>query len=302
MSGVVNNRNDAYKHSSEQEKKDESLTGSKNLVKIIQRRLQQLDNIACCVEYEPDMSLRIAGAPAVRLPNGKLVIAPDLRCLLKDGRTFWVEVKDKCQRFYKPDTGADLHQILGFYQINKILHQPVLMVFQDAKEEECLVKNANETQKKKFKQRWLKFEGEPYGGWIKECLTLDKNNNYPLVAFEKSRTVPIFIFYFSVYKLKKLDFTNILSTINDSCRIDTEIAAYRKMVDNGMELCNKKDLEMLSVENLTLVTTNTAYKDVPIVDVLDEHLIKLAIHKKSTYKTQAMREIWRRYTKYMNEN
>jgi hypothetical protein len=115
MAGVLNNRNNTYRHTNQQEEKGKSIISSKTLVSIIKEKILQIQNVASCEQYEPDESLRVNGAPAVRLPSGKLAIAPDLKCTLQNGKIFWVEVKDKCQRFYKPDTGADLHQILGFY-------------------------------------------------------------------------------------------------------------------------------------------------------------------------------------------
>ena len=131
---------------------------AKNLVEKIQKQILKVKEVVSCEQYEPDESSRINKAPAVKLPNGKLVIAPDLRCQLNNNKTFWIEVKDKCQRFFKPDTGADLHQILGFYQINNELNEPVLMIFQDASKDDCCVttnKKKNLLAFKNFKKRWV---------------------------------------------------------------------------------------------------------------------------------------------------
>lgn len=209
---VINNRNNTYIHThNKQENKNASISSSKILVETIQKIILKTKRVISCEQYEPNQSLRINKAPAVRLPNGKLVIAPDLKCKLDNNKIFWIEVKDKCQRFFKPDTGADLHQLLGFYQINNELNEPVLMIFKDASRDDCnVVTNKNKNIENNFIKRWELFNGEPYGEWLNNCLILDKRNKYPLVAFERSRKIPIFIFYFYINNLKKINFTILL--------------------------------------------------------------------------------------------
>lgn len=221
----VNDRNDTFIHESGvQEKKENSILNSKGLVYKIEQLFKTNTDIKSIEQYEPNETLRINGAPAVKLPTGELVIAPDLKCELKDGTIFWIEVKDKCQRFFKPDTGADLHQILGFYQIDFCLNQPVLMVFQDSTLTRCSVSNASDTLKEKFRKRWELFNGEPYGNWLRNCLILNDNSKYPMIAKERSRDLEMYIFYFNIYTLGKIDPIKCLNTLKDVKKI--EIKAY----------------------------------------------------------------------------
>jgi hypothetical protein len=243
MAGVINNRNDTYQHRNSQENKNDSIASSKILVKTIREKILQLKDVATCEEYEPnDDNLRIKGAPAVRLPNGKLVIAPDLKCTSKSGKVFWVEVKDKCQRFYKPDTGADLHQILGFYQINNELDEPVLMIFQDAALNACFAKTADDTAKQRFTTRWNLFGGQPYGNWFCNCIQQNSKFHYPLLALEKSRDNEMYIFYFSVYNLQPINFEQIFSTI-PSASNNIKISAFSQTQEKYL---NEEELSLLS--------------------------------------------------------
>jgi hypothetical protein len=239
---VHNNRSQTYIHTKEQENKNDSISTSKKLVKDIQKIFLENQEILSCEEYEPDDSLRINGAPAIKLPNGKLVIAPDLKCKMIDGTIFWIEVKDKCQRFFKPDTGADLHQVLGFYQINKLLKEPVLMVFKDASFNECSVsgENISDELKLKYKNRWNLFKGLPYANWLNNCLSIDNLNKYPMINEEKSRNISMYIFYFHINSFKLLDVKEVLEEkiidIQDLC-------AYNKT----KLLDNFSDIEKLSI-------------------------------------------------------
>ncbi|MDX4028315.1 hypothetical protein [Aliarcobacter skirrowii] len=221
----INERNDTYKHENGlQEKKENSITNSKSLVTKVEQLFKAHPDIKKITLYEPDNTLRINGAPAVKLPNGKLVIAPDLLCELHNGNFFWIEVKDKCQRFYKNDTGADIHQILGFYQIDYCCNQPVLMVFQDSTLERCTVKNASEDLKEKFKKRWQKFGGEPYGNWLRNSLILDTTTKYPMIAKEKSRELDMYIFYFDISVFSKLNSIDLLKELSTLQKVS--IKAY----------------------------------------------------------------------------
>lgn len=300
MAGVLNNRNGAYQHADQQENKSDSIKASKKLVKAIQNKVKSIDGIQTCEQYEPSQDLRIHNAPAVRLPNEKLVIAPDLKCTTNDGKIFWIEVKDKCQRFFRPDTGADLHQILGFYQINNILNEPVLMIFRDDTLQQCYGKNADDSSKTQFKKRWDLFQGEPYGNWIDQCILPSNPPRYPLLSFEKSRGMHMYIFYFHVNNLKTIDFESIPYNI-PSKSANSSIMAYRKNVDDQMELHAEEDLKMLSIENLTLVTSpQRKYENIPIVDVAINDLEILATRKNS-YQQSAQEELLRRQAKILHQ-
>jgi|LWDU01.1.fsa_nt_gi hypothetical protein len=201
---VVNNRQSSYVNKNGiQESKQDSVDGSKKLVKQIMAKVMPF--LKSCEEYEPDESLRINKAPAVKVNNG-LAIAPDLRCITNSGKIFWIEVKDKCQRAYFRDTGADLHQVLGWYDINKECHEPVLMVFCDASFEECLPKEKQNDANfiAMYRPHWDKFSGRPYGNWLSVCLTEDETS-YPKIFDEHTRDSQAYICYFDINKLLPLD-------------------------------------------------------------------------------------------------
>lgn len=232
---IHNNRTDDYGHQDGvQANKEDSIKISKKLVSEIKKLIEPY--VQSCEEYEPDKDLRINGAPAVKVQNGKLVIAPDIKCISKKGEVFWIEVKDKCQRFYQPDTGADLHQVLGWYEINKELQEPVLLVFKDASESECTAKKLENMQQAMydnkleiFKQRWNRFSGALYGNWLSKCITFSNEPKYPFVTLERTRNMPINIFYFHVDNMLKIE-DNIKSIFDSltTAKNISEIKAYYK--------------------------------------------------------------------------
>lgn len=77
---MVLNSNQKYNHvEGKQAGKNASIEKSKELVREIKSLFEP--HLKECIEYEPDESLRINKAPAVRLTSGKLAIAPDLKCI-----------------------------------------------------------------------------------------------------------------------------------------------------------------------------------------------------------------------------
>lgn len=79
---IHNNRTDDYGHQDGvQANKEDSIKISKKLVSEIKKLIEPY--VQSCEEYEPDKDLRINGAPAVKVQNGKLVIAPDIKCISK---------------------------------------------------------------------------------------------------------------------------------------------------------------------------------------------------------------------------
>jgi hypothetical protein len=224
---IHNNREDDYGHKNRaQARKDDSIAQSKKLVNEVKALFKPY--LQSCEEYEPEDDLKISGAPAVKIGD-KLVIAPDLKCISKDGIVFWIEVKDKCQRFYKPDTGADLHQVLGWYQINKQLKEPVLLIFQDSTIEKCTVKkptNMDDTTyknlKESFEGRWGKFNGKLYGNWLQVCIKKNTINKYPIIAEERSRDMSMTIAYFHLDTMMTIEegIESLVAEAKNNCQID----------------------------------------------------------------------------------
>lgn len=243
---MVLNKNDRYKHSGKfQASKKYSLGKSKELVKEIQSMFKPY--LKECEEYEPNEKLRIHGAPAVMLPSQNLAIAPDLKCLTHDNRTFWIEVKDKAQRFFFPDTGADLHQVLGWYDINRFLNEPVLVIFKDPDYESCLPKGeVKDSYIKNFKNRWNKFEGSYYGNWLNELMKLDYKLKYPCIfTDERSREMEMNILYFHVNKMKKID-GNISNLLKDLSGDIDELKSWERQLDKTKKLILDNDIRELS--------------------------------------------------------
>src|SRR5436189_1938943 len=107
----LNERKDYDAQAESQASKENSLTQAKGLAESIRQAVLPFVKECICFEGE----VKLGSAPAVKLPNGKLSIAPDLKCTTHNDNVFWIEVKDKCQRFYFDDTGADLFQVKGWY-------------------------------------------------------------------------------------------------------------------------------------------------------------------------------------------
>lgn len=196
---TLNTRKDYDDATDGQGSKKYSLRKASEFVKSIHERISP--HLHECIYYE---SQKTSGnAPCVELPDGTLAIAPDLRCTTKEGNVFWIEVKDKSQRFYHPDTGADVFQVSGWYNIFKYFGEPVFVLFKDPDFNSCLPRNPDTQRKEQFKVRWDKFSGNPYGGWLSDLLILD--GKYPRVFEERSRTSKMYILYFSILKMNRID-------------------------------------------------------------------------------------------------
>jgi len=219
----LNTRKDYKDSKIGQGSKDFSLDKASKFVAFIHSQISPL--LSECIYYDSDKKL--GNAPCVELPNGKLAIAPDLRCVTKNGNVFWIEVKDKSQRFYHPDTGADIFQVYGWYNIFKYFNEPVFVLFKDPAFESCLPPNPPESRMSEFKSRWELFSGETYGAWLSELLKLD--GRYPRVFKEHSREMIMYILYFRVALMSTVSDFNILIDAVDNktiINVEDEIKAY----------------------------------------------------------------------------
>lgn len=204
--------------------KSRSLSQAKALVLSVQAQLAP--HLKSCEIYEPDQAHRIAGAPAVNI-GGQLMIAPDLRCVTHDGQVFWVEVKDKSQRMAHPDTGADLHQCLGWYMLNRVLGQPVFLLFQDpADPREGLSANASAAQRADYTERWGRFGGKPYGAWIGDAIK--PKSGYPFVSQDRSRNKPMSILYFAIDRMRPVEFEAMVAGAAGHTEVG-ELQAYHRI-------------------------------------------------------------------------
>ncbi|MBI2100122.1 MAG: hypothetical protein HYT48_02160 [Candidatus Vogelbacteria bacterium] len=180
----------------------------KEIIKVISPKLKE------CVYFESEKT--IGKAPAMKLPSGKLVVAPDIRCATFSDKVFWIEAKDKSQRFFKPDTGADLFQVYGWYQIWKFLNEPVFVVFKDPEYEQCLPRmEVSAELEHKFRTRWEMFKGLPYGGWLSQILNEDRG--YPQIFVERTREMPMYIFYFLIHNMvNKVNWDEVINDVENN--------------------------------------------------------------------------------------
>jgi hypothetical protein len=221
-----------------QANKDESLRKATGFVKEIMDEISPL--LDSCEYY--DSEIKLGGAPAVKLPSEEVVIAPDIRCRTKEGKVFWLEAKDKSQRFFYPDTGADIFQVYGWYKIWQELEQPVFVVFKDPDYDSCLPRGYVDPDFiESFKKRWDTFEGKPYGAWLSELLVVE--NNYPRILFEKSREKSMYIFYFRIELMKaNLNWNNIIDEVNNNKVPNIQpLQAYYKTLLTEKEIKAKID-------------------------------------------------------------
>lgn len=206
----LNSRKDYNDSSIGQGSKDYSLKLASKFVVNVQEQISPL--LKECIVYDSEKTL--GNAPCVELPNGKLAIAPDLRCVTKNGNVFWFEIKDKSQRFYYPDTGADVFQVYGWYNTFKYFEEPVFILFKDPDFESCLPRKTSESKIKTFNERWSRFNGEPYGGWLSDLLEL--NNNYPRIFEERSRDLRMYILYFMVSEMHPVkDWNTLINQVDN---------------------------------------------------------------------------------------
>lgn len=241
------NQNDKYnKGYLGQADKDSSLLLSKKLVVEVKELFEPY--LLSCELYEPERNLRIGNAPAVEI-NGKLVVAPDIKCITKTGQVFWIEVKDKPQRFYYSDTGADLHQVLGWYDINKFLKQPVLVIFKDPDLNACVPQNASCEKIEQFEKRWGLFKGAIYGGWLMDLLYYDNKAKYPCIFAERSRNIIMNILYFDISRMIKINnIQEIVLNINNIILQDLKVfkMEYLNYGRKGKRQINEDEIRRLS--------------------------------------------------------
>lgn len=237
-------RRDDYGHGKyTQAPKDISIVKSKALVLEIQKALEPF--VCSCEIYKSEESIH--NAPAVRIAGNQLVIAPDLKCVSKGEKVFWVEVKDKSQRFYYPDTGADLHQVLGWYDIWKHLEEPVLLVFRDPPLDSCIPKaTTTNSEKKQFEKRWRCFGGKPYGNWLSHCLLVEER--YPRIFAERSRDMDMYIFYFHISRMTLLHdrWEQVISDL-DYGKITPLPEAIRAYLHSRSDLLGESDIRRLAI-------------------------------------------------------
>lgn len=179
------------------------------------------------IEVYTPKDLLPGGTPAVKVNTGKkeeLVCAPDIRCFINENDFFWVDVKDKPQRYYHPDTGCDIHQYMSYYKINRFKNEPVLLFFKDPSWDTLL-----EGMKKfafggrlerlidGFKPRWGKFAPEEkpfwYGNWFNVLCTYDEELKYPICRPEHTRDMPMDICYMHVSKMVSYANNETLTTL-----------------------------------------------------------------------------------------
>ncbi|CAM1341004.1 hypothetical protein [Tenacibaculum aestuarii] len=219
----LNSRKDYIDSQEGQGSKNYSLQKASQFVLDIKEEISPL--LAECIVY--DSEKKLGNAPCVELPNGKLAIAPDLRCVTKKGNVFWFEIKDKSQRFFYPDTGADIFQVYGWYNTFKFYEEPVFILFKDPDFESCLPNRPNEKKKKEFKTRWDSFSGKPYGAWLGDLLELQ--NGYPRVFEERSRDLKMYILYFLIAKMNPVDdWLKLINEVDNKAikPVPEEIKAY----------------------------------------------------------------------------
>ncbi len=209
MAAALNRRKHYTDSSITQGDKINSINKSKEFVEEVIKTFSPF--LKVCIEY--DGETKINGAPAVDLGDNKKAIAPDVYCELNDNRKFWIEVKDKPQRFFHPDTGADIFQVLGWYYISKIRKEPILVIFKDPDLNSCLPNfKVDKNLIEKFTLRWENFGGHMYGNYLSELLQI--SDGYPKISEERSRDLSISIFYFSIKKMIDLSI-NVEGLIED---------------------------------------------------------------------------------------
>ena len=219
----LNSRKDYNDSSQGQGSKEFSLKKANQFVLDIKEDISPL--LSECIVY--DSVKKLGNAPCVELPNGKLAIAPDLRCVTKQGNVFWFEIKDKSQRFYYPDTGADIFQVYGWYNTFKYYEEPVFVLFKDPSFSSCLPRNPNKNKEREFKNRWDRFLGKPYGAWLGDLLQL--KSNYPRVFEERSRDLRMLIMYFLVSEMNPiLDWSSLIDAVDSKSikPVPDTISAY----------------------------------------------------------------------------
>jgi len=215
-------KRDKYQKAGEQLDKDATVQIAEKTVDDALALLIETNEFLNISKYEPEEeSLYIKDSPIVQIESNDGIIkaiAPDIRGELKSGKTIWVEVKDKSQRAFYPDTGCDIHQFIGFWSINKFLMEPVLMMFIDPSSEDIsFPPKLKGSKKTDYIQRLEKFRigNEPvfYGNWLSFLSKYEVDTHYPLCSHERSRTIPMQIVYFKISKMKRLGTLREIKTV-----------------------------------------------------------------------------------------
>jgi len=216
---------DRYQEENKQKDKIETKKLSEEPVDKAISLLEKTGKFNILDKYEPKENKYYRnGAPIVKLPGRKLkhgALAPDIRGELKNGSKIWVEVKDKSQRIFYPDTGCDIHQFIGFWTVNKFLEEPVLMMFKDPPLDDIELPNyLKESKKRQYLKRVRNFyvNGEPgfYGNWLSTLCDFDEDNKYPHCWKQWSRNIPMKIVYFEIRKMVSLeDVENLTKILKD---------------------------------------------------------------------------------------
>jgi len=186
--------------------------------------------------YVPtDRSLYRRGSPIVPLPDRapeEGALAPDLMGSASDGTRIWVEVKEKTQRAFYPDTGCDMHQFIGFWTINHVMAEPVLMMFIDPPIKEIqLPKTLKGSKRTDYLDRLRRFsvDGEPafYGGWLSDLASYDPSTKYPRCYLQWSRKIPMRIVYFEIRKMRSFKDVPALSSVIGEFRAAQRAPPFR---------------------------------------------------------------------------
>lgn len=216
MKKTLSGRNGYSKENGTQEDKGKTLRLANPKESEVMGILAETGLFSVIESYEAKEFLS-GNTPAIKVKTGEneeLVCAPDIRCFINEKDFFWVDVKDKPQRFFGPDTGCDIHQYISYYKINKYNKEPVLLFFKDPPLNALLsnIDNFNigdkrkEQIKKDFSYRWNLFasDGKPYwyGNWLDFLSLYSDELGYPLCLTHRSRDMEMDICYMNVFLMQ----------------------------------------------------------------------------------------------------
>ncbi|MBU4502210.1 MAG: hypothetical protein KKA79_06445 [Nanoarchaeota archaeon] len=240
-------KRDKYQKAGKQLDKDSTVQIAEKTVDVALALLEETDEFINISKYEPEEeTLYIRDSPIVQIESSDGIIkaiAPDIRGEMKSGITIWIEVKDKSQRAFYPDTGCDIHQFIGFWNINKYLKEPVLMMFIDPSPEDIgFPPKLKGSKKTDYIQRLKKFRiGEVpvfYGNWLSVLSKYEVATQYPLCCHERSRTIPMQIVYFEISKMKRLGASREIQTLLKDAQIYAEMPTFQLFDKNENKVVN----------------------------------------------------------------
>jgi len=206
MKKTLSGREGYSKLNGTQENKDKTLELSMNAQSDVLGILSDTNLFSKVEIFEAEEKLS-GNTPAVRVniaEKEELVCAPDIKCYVNDDEFFWVDVKDKPQRYFYPDTGCDIHQYMSYYKINRFRNEPVLLFFRDGswKSLESGWKKLPSYKQEDFKMRWNMFAPNEksfwYGHWFDVLCNYDEGLKYPICRSEHTRDMPMDICYMHV--------------------------------------------------------------------------------------------------------